>query len=92
MDPKSLLEKTQRHMEFETRPVPGSGRLPTINWDPRIIFLNDFVRLRPQSRGCEDCGQPVRGRTVTYQCLGLSWMKRCDVCGDRTSVRDPLVE
>lgn len=59
----------------------------------RIQDLNLTVRPRP--RPCDDCGESVAGRTVTYALkLGYrdcqTWDRRCSECRLKTTVDHPL--
>lgn len=92
MEPSVLRIIVERHYEL-AKPGPSSHRLQAVPDDQ--IFREEGLCLKPRSRPCEECGDSVSDRRLTYSLKYYrntepQWIRRCSGCGVKTPVSGPF--
>ncbi len=92
MEPRVLRIIVERHFEL-AKPGPSSHRLQAVPDDQ--IFREEGLCLKPRSQPCEDCGESVKDRRLTYSLKYYrdetrSWIRKCSGCGEKCQVSRPF--
>ena len=92
MEPSVLRIIVERHYEL-AKPGPSTHRLKSVP-DERV-FLEEGLCLKPLARPCEECGDSVEDRRLTYALkyyrnTNPHWVRKCSGCGKKCPVSRPF--
>lgn len=73
-----LLVRKKKSIINNTKLLPDAGRDESFRLAPK-----------PKEESCEDCGQIVKGRSITIYRSGIGtehehWRKNCQICSKKT--------